>query len=147
MVNVEANAPKEVRYYNVKVPAVEGLTGKHAIYLKVEGEGNEGLVDIYGLGFAKNDIPVGSLMPPVVPEVKITVDGKEIAIPKTPLFSTNQNGYTDLGHYQTYAPLNDKSVIKVNVKGPVKHEISKIVAGRATVKCTYNGKEKIFLIN
>ena len=147
VVNVPANASKDVRYYNVPVPAVEGLTGKHAIYLKVEGKGNEGLVDIYGLGFVKNDMPVSAIVPSPVPEVRIMVDGKEIAIPKQPVFSTNQNGYTDLGHYQTYAPLSEKSVIKVSANGPVKYEVSKIVAGRATVKCTYNGKDKIYLIN
>ena len=149
VIDVDANASKEVRYYNVKVPAVEGLTGKHAIYLKVEGEGNEGLVDIYGLGFAKSDKKFPDNTPMLLPEVKITVDGKEIAIPKMPVFSTNKNGYTDLCHYQTYAPLTDKSVIKVNVKGPVKYEVGKITDGRATVKCTHLilGKEKIFLIN
>ena len=149
VIDVDANASKEVRYYNVKVPAVEGLTGKHAIYLKVEGEGNEGLVDIYGLGFAKSDKKFPDNTPMLLPEVKITVDGKEIAIPKMPVFSTNKNGYTNLCHYQTYAPLTDKSVIKVNVKGPVKYEVGKITDGRATVKCTHLilGKEKIFLIN
>ena len=148
VIEVAANAPKEVRYYNVPVPAVEGLTGKHAIYLKVEGEGKEGLVDIHGLGFyKKNESILPSITPMPIPEVKITVDGKEVAIPKKPIFSTNENGLMDLTHYQVYAPLNEKSVIKVNVKGPVKYEVGKIADGRATVKCTYNGKEKVFLIN
>ena len=149
VINVPSDAPREVRYYNVAVPAVEGLSGKHAIYLKVEGEGKEGLVDIHGIGFAKgNESFIDKV--PVIPEVNITVDGKEIAIPKTPVFSTNQNGYTDLTRYQTYAPLKDNSVVKASVNtcgSKVKIETGKIVSGRATVKCTFNGKEKIYLIN
>ena len=149
VINVPSDAPREVRYYNVAVPAVEGLSGKHAIYLKVEGEGKEGLVDIHGIGFAKgNESFIDKV--PVIPEVNITVDGKEIAIPKTPVFSTNQNGYTDLTRYQTYAPLTDNSVVKASVNtcgSKVKIETGKIVSGRATVKCTFNGKEKIYLIN
>ena len=156
VINVDANASKDVRYYNVKVPAVEGLTGKHAIYLKVEGEGNEGLVDIHSIGFAKNnEIYVDQV--PFVPEVKIFVDGKEIAVPKAPLFSTNHNGYTDLCHYQTYAPLKPNSVIKATANtarggikvgnGHVDIKIGKITDGRATVRCTFNGVEKIYMIN
>ena len=149
VINVPSDAPREVRYYNVAVPAVEGLQGKHAIYLKVEGEGKEGLVDIHGIGFAKGNESIIDKVP-VIPEVNITVDGKEIAIPKTPVFSTNQNGYTDLTRYQTYAPLKDNSVVKASVNtcgSKVKIETGKIVSGRATVKCTFNGKEKIYLIN
>ena len=149
VINVPSDAPREVRYYNVAVPAVEGLQGKHAIYLKVEGEGKEGLVDIHGIGFAKGNESIIDKVP-VIPEVNITVDGKEIAIPTTPVFSTNQNGYTDLTRYQTYAPLKDNSVVKASVNtcgSKVKIETGKIVSGRATVKCTFNGKEKIYLIN
>ena len=36
VVNVPANAAKEAKTYEVAVPAVEGLTGKHGIYLVVE---------------------------------------------------------------------------------------------------------------
>ena len=148
VIEVAANAPKEVRYYNVPVPAVEGLTGKHAIYLKVEGEGKEGLVDIHGLGFAKNGQKLPSNTPKPLPQIQITIDGKQVAIPKNPVFSTNDNGFMDLSHYQVYAPLTDKSVIKANANGGnVEIKIGKIVDGRATVRCTYNGKEKIYLIN
>ena len=61
---------------------------------------------------------------------------------------TNLNGYTEADHYQVYGRLNDKSVLKATASDPsVKFEISKIVEGRATIKATYNGKTKIFLIN
>jgi len=145
VVNVPADASQMAKMYEVSVPAVEGLTGKHAIYLVVEGDGSEGLVDMHGIGFAKSGKPCQR---PVVPEVSITVDGKQVAMPKQPVFSTNDNGLMDLTHYQTYAPLTDKSVIKATANGGnVDIKIGKITDGRATVRCTYNGKEKVYMIN
>ena len=67
--------------------------------------------------------------------------------------ATNQNGYTKANHYQLYAPLKAGSKIKATVqevggKHPdVTFQISAITEGRATIKATYQGQEKIFLIN
>lgn len=145
VVNIPANAPQKAKMYEVSVPAVEGLTGKHAIYLVVEGDGSEGLVDMHGIGFAKAGKPCQR---PVVPEVSITVDGKQVAMPKLPVFSTNDNGLMDLTRYQTYAPLTDKSVIKATANNAaVDIKVGRITDGRATVRCTYNGKEKVYMIN
>lgn len=144
-IEVPANAPKEAKTYEANVPAVEGLTGKHAIYLVVEGGGNEGLVDIHGIGFAKKDKPC---VKPSVPSISIIIDGKRASIPSLPVFATNENGLMDLTHYQVYAPLNSNSIIKVETKGAdVISKIGKIADGRAVIRCTYNGKEKVFMIN
>ncbi len=148
------------------VPAVEGLTGKHAIYLVVEGpevqqpqqpqgqwgrrgpqgpQRPQGLFDLHGIGFSKTDAhPV-----PMVPKVTITVDGKPLTIPSTPIRFTNQNGYPDQIRYQLYAPLDAGSKLKATSDAPngVKFDISPIVEGRATIKATFKGKTKIFLIN
>jgi hypothetical protein len=64
--------------------------------------------------------------------------------------STNANGYTECNHYQLYAPIKAGSKVQATCEqapNAVKFEISSVVAGRATVKATYKGKEKIFLIN
>ena len=148
------------------VPAVEGLTGKHAIYLVVEGpevqqpqqqqgpwgrrgpqgpQRPQGLFDLHGIGFSKTDAhPV-----PMVPKVTITADGKPLTIPSTPIRFTNQNGYSDQIRYQLYAPLDAGSKLKATSDAPngVKFDISPIVEGRATIKATFKGKTKIFLIN
>ena len=147
------------------VPDVEGLTGKHAIYLVAEGpevkqndqqrpqwgrrqepQRPQGLFDLHGIGFTKTDAkPV-----PFVPQITITADGQKLNIPAQPIMSTNANGYTECNHYQLYAPLKAGSKLAAkceNAANAVKFEISSVVAGRATVKATYNGKEKIFLIN
>ena len=164
---VPADAPKFSHIVSKAVPALEGLTGKHAIYLVVEGpevkqaeqpqgpwgrrpqqpQRPQGLFDLHGIGFGKPDV---SAHPDFVPEISITVDGKMLNIPKQPIMSTNQNGYTECNHYQLYAPLKAGSKVQATCeKAPkaVQFDISPVVAGRATVKATYRGKEKIFLIN
>ncbi len=145
VVDVKGDAAQKAASYEVAVPAVEGLTGKHAIYLVIEGEGSEGLLDLHGIGFSKPGIKCNR---PEVPVVTITVDGKAIALPSAPMFATNDNGLMDLTHYQAYAPLKENSAIKATAQGgDVKFHVSKIVDGRATVRCEFNGKEKVYLIN
>jgi hypothetical protein len=162
--DIPADAPKAAMTYQVRVPAVEGLTGKHAIYLVTEGpevqapqqpqwggrrqqqpQRPQGLFDLHGIGFAKKGQP---LKAPVVPQVTITVDGQRLHIPDTPIRSTNQNGYTDLTHYQVYAPMKDGAKIEATADVPgVTFNVSTGTEFRATVKATYQGKTKVFLIN
>jgi hypothetical protein len=165
--SIPDDAPKMAVTVSQPVPALEGLTGKHAIYLVAEGpdvkqpeqpqgpwgrrpqqpQRPQGLFDLHGIGFAKSGVDA---QPAFVPEVTITVDGKRLNIPHLPVRTTNANGYTDLTHYQVYGPLKADSKLEATCeKAPnaVHFEISPIVNGRATVKATYKGKEKIFLIN
>ena len=75
-------------------------------------------------------------------------DGQPLIMPTTPIRFTNLNGYTDQTRYQVYGKLGDSSKLTANSSNPeVTFEISPIVEGRATVKATYNGLTKIFLIN
>jgi hypothetical protein len=166
VINIDDNSPAgQARTFSTLVPAVEGLTGKHAIYLMTEGpevqqpqqpqspwgrrgpqgpQRPQGLFDLHGIGFSKSDAcPV-----PVVPKVTITADGKALTIPQTPIRFTNQNGYSDQIRYQVYGPLEAGVKLKAtsDVKG-VKFDISPVVEGRATVKASDQGKTKIFLIN
>ena len=147
----------------LSVPDVEGLTGKHAIYLVVEGpeiqepqnerpqwgrrqgpQRPQGLFDLHGIGFSKG----GGMKAPKVPTVTITADGKTLNIPETPIYSSNTNGYTECNHYQVYGILKSNSSLKATSDNPdVKFQVSPITDGRATVHATYQGKEKIFLIN
>ena len=139
---------------------VEGLSGKHAIYLVAEGPeiptppfrgGNNrqmrprGLFDLYGVGFSSNSVKIER---PVPPTVTITVDGNKVILPDTPIRFTNTNGYSDVTRYQAYIPMNDRSVIKVTPSDPsITVKISAISDGRATVRCTWNGIEKVYLLN
>ena len=166
VVEVPADAPRVAKNYQVAVPAVEGLKGKHAIYLVVEGpevqqpQANNrqgfggrqqqpqrpvGLFDLHGIGFSKN----GNVCErPIVPQVTITADGKKLNLPTTPIRCTNANGLTDAIRYQAYGPLEEGTILNATATDPsVIFEISPIVEGRATVKCTYHGLQKIYLIN
>ena len=166
---VPDDAPKFACTISQSVPALEGLSGKHALYLVAEGpevkepeqpqqgpwarrgpqqpQRPQGLFDLHGIGFAKDD---AGAQPDFVPEITITVDGQRLNIPARPLMATNQNGYTECNRYQLYAPLKVGSKVKATCeKAPkaVQFDISPVVAGRATVTATYRGKTKIFLIN
>ncbi len=163
--SIPDDAPKMAVTVSQPVPALEGLTGKHAIYLVAEGpdvkqpeqpqgpwgrrlqqpQRPQGLFDLHGIGFAKSGVDA---QPAFVPEITITADGKRLNIPHLPIRTTNANGYTDLTHYQVYGPLNASSTLEATANVPdVEITVSAIHEGRATVKATYKGKEKIFLIN
>ena len=162
--NVPADA-KGVTDCVVPVPAVEGLTGKHAVYLVAEGpevkqpeqpqgqwgrrpqqpQRPQGLFDLHGIGFGKAG---SAAVAPIVPQVTITVDGQKISIPDTPVRSTNQNGYMDATTYQCYAPRKANAKIEVETTDPgVTYVIETGKDYRATVRATYKGKTKTFLIN
>jgi len=167
VIDVPADAPRVAKNYQVAVPAVEGLKGKHAIYLVVEGpeiqqpqQNNNrqgwggrqqqpqrpvGLMDLHGIGFSKTGTVCER---PAVPVVTITADGQKLNLPTTPIRFTNANGLSDAIRYQAYGPLKKGTVLKATADQPgVSFEISPIVEGRATVKCTYKGVQKIYLIN
>lgn len=167
VIDVPADAPRVAKNYQVAVPAVEGLKGKHAIYLVVEGpeiqqpqQNNNrqgwggrqqqpqrpvGLMDLHGIGFSKTGTVCER---PAVPVVTITADGQKLNLSNTPIRFTNANGLSDAIRYQAYGPLKKGTVLKATADQPgVSFEISPIVEGRATVKCTYKGVQKIYLIN
>ena len=78
--------------------------------------------------------------------ITIKADGKALNIPAIPVRSTNANGLTDALHYQVYGPLNNSTKIEVTASQPgVAVTVSPVVDGRATVRCTYQGKEKVTL--
>lgn len=163
--DVTGNPAQQEGYYSITVPDVEGLKGKHAIYLVVEGpdvqqpqqgrpqfggrrpqgpQRPQGLFDLHGISFSKF-VPNTK---PKVPQVTITADGKALTIPSTPVRFNAQNGYAEQNRYQVYGPLKNNSKLTATSDVPgVKFDISPIVEGRATIKATYNGQTKIFLIN
>jgi hypothetical protein len=147
-VEVPEGARKECTPYKVAVSAVEGLKGKHAIYLVVEGSRPSHAQDLFslqGIAFSKNGEDVER---PVAPKITLTVDGKPVRIPEKPCFFTNENGYSETNRYRVYAPLHEGSKIEVHAdKEGVTTVCSPVSDGRATVRCTYKGQQKIFLLN
>ena len=85
---------------------------------------------------------------PDIPTVNISVDGKALVLPKHPIFATNENGITKTNSYQLHCTLQQESVIKATASHPgIKVEIGPIIEGRAILKCTYQGQEKVYYIN
>ena len=165
-IDVNATDQKKPMTVGSEVPDVEGLTGKHAIYLVAEGpdiqqpeqpqgrpqfgrrpqepQRPQGLFDLHGISFSKGV----SMTAPKVPQVTIYVDGQKLNIPERPIMSTNANGYTECNHYQLYAPRKEGAKIEAKSDVPdVKFEIINGKDYRATVKATYKGQTKYFLIN
>ena len=166
VIDVPADAERKATVYYAAVSAVEGLTGKHAIYLVTEGpevqqpqqpqrgqfggrgpqqpQRPQGLFDLHGLSFSKG----ADHKAPVVPQVTITADGQKLNIPTTPIRFNAQNGFAEQNRYQVYGRLLKGSKLEATADVPgVKFEVSPIVEGRATIKATYNGQTKYFLIN
>ena len=167
VMEVPDDTPRKPMVCTVKAEGIEGLTGKHAIYLVAEGpevqqpqqpqgrpgfgrgpqqpQRPQGLFDLHGIGFSKASKLFET---PVVPTITITADGKKLNIPNTPIRFNNQNGYPDQIRYQVYAPFKPGSVISATSDVPgVKIEVLTGNDERGTVKATYNGQTKIFLIN
>lgn len=102
-INVPANSSQEITHYTVDVSAfVDRLDKKHAIYLVAESAESGLLFDFIGLGFSSKEKKITL---PVVPTVNISVDGKKIEIPATPLRSTNANGIIGYNIYETAVKL------------------------------------------
>jgi len=147
-IDVPANSVSQLTKYKVDVSnIVDNLNDKHAIYLEVIGE-TDGLCDIIGLGFSNKHIEIEK---PVVPIIGIKANDDFIELPLMPVRSTNQNGFTDYGFYETTAGLlndlpiitaycNDKEV-KVEIEEP------KSVNDCASVTFTFKGVEKKYRIN
>lgn len=148
---VPANTKPETQKFTVDVSKfVDGLTNKHAIFLVAEGEGNETLFDMAGLGFSKKG---NTLNRPVPPTVRIAVNGKNIDLPATPVRSTNQNGLVGYDIYEaTYSLPANSTMPKVeasssdpNVRIVVEQPTSENKL--ASVKFDYKGLTKTYRVN
>lgn len=147
VINVPAknDANAIIRLKTDVAEVVEGLKGKHAIYFIAEGSEGVPLFDFIGLGFSSRHTDIE---PPHVPTVTLAVDGKILPMPTVPITPTNANGFTEVNRYQLYVPLGVNSQISATANDPaVQIEVSPVVAGRASVICTYRGQQKIYLLN
>ncbi|PZX17238.1 hypothetical protein LX69_01553 [Breznakibacter xylanolyticus] len=146
---VSANSKQEVTKFTIDVAKyVEGLDRKHAIYLVAEGAEQDALCDFMGLGFSSATKPIQR---PVVPVVSISVNGKAIELPATPVRSTNENGITGYNLYETTVKLPAGTSKKPVVRASASNKAVKMVitqaestTGTAQVKCDFNGVVKTY---
>ena len=143
-INVPAGSKKEVTGFAVNVAeAVEGLAGKHAIYLVAEGQGD--LCDLLGLGFTKDG---KKMRYPAAPKVSISVNGQTLEMPAVPVRSTNENGLVTYDQYavQCNLPAAGASIKASADNKAVKVEVGEPIDGKAVVTFDYNGVVKTYTI-
>ncbi len=146
---VPANAAQTSTQFTIDVSKmVDGLDKKHAIFLVAEGSGTESLFDLDGLGFSSKKNKISR---PVVPVVNITVNGKALELPATPVRSTNKNGIVGYNFYEaTYkvpAGTSEVPVVSAFADNPdVKVVVSQAASssGYATVNFDYKGVVKTY---
>ncbi len=157
-IEVPAGSASQATKFTIDVAsAVEGLTGKHAIYLTAAAVGRGGggqnrpMFDLLGLGFSARDRVVERH---VAPTVKIWANGVEIPLSPVPVRSTNQNGivgYDIYGATVGVAPTAiqpplvsaaaDNSEVKVSITQPNEPD------GEAVVKFDYRGVVKTYRVD
>ena len=140
-IEIPAGAPADVTRYTVSLgDAVDGLSGKHALFLVAEGPEGEPLCDIVGLGFTKK----GQTMEfPVPPVVTVSVGDQALEMPEHPVWATEQNGLMDNTLYELAVPGGVTGKIAVNAPKSVKVDIDQ---DARVVLCTYRGKTKTFVL-
>lgn len=149
-ISVPAGSAQEVTRFSLDVSAaVDGLDGKHAVYLVAEGAGQAPLCDLVGLGFSKKE---QTLERPQVPVVQIKADGKDLAMPVIPLRSTSANGLTDCTTYEVRCdvPSSASSMPRLSAVSSDPSVAVSVTQGSkdkdGMVKCTYRGQTKTYLV-
>ena len=150
VINVPANSAQEITKFSIDVSSVvDKLDKKHAIYLVAEG-GEEELFDLAGLGFSSKK---NKIVRPVATTVNIKVNGEEIAVPATPVRSTNANGIVGYDIYETSYKVPSTATGIPNVSATASTPDVKIAisqagtkTGTAVVKFDYKGVVKTYRV-
>ena len=148
-IEVPAGSASSIQEFTLDVSSyVDGLKGKHAIYLVAEGKPHTALYDFIGLGFGSK---YQKLIRHIAPEVQIYVDGKAAEMPKYPVRSTAENGITGYNHYLVQVDATDTSRNPVITAKATSPEVSiKITQPSASkdgmVECCYKGAVKYFAV-
>lgn len=150
-INVPAgSAQKSTKFTADVAKAVEGLKGKHAIYLIARGNGGkDALFNLHGIAFSSK---TKQFERPVPPTVNITVNGVKAELSATPVRSTEQNGYYDVRFYDATVNLTADQAKSLNVQATasdpsVKITMGSTVGGKLSVIANYNGHDKVYLLN
>ncbi len=137
-ITVPANAAKEVTKFTIDVSSfVEGLSGKHAIFLVA---GTSSSFDLMGLGFSSAN---KEIVHPVPPTVSILVDGTGIDMPATPVRSTNANGIVGYDQYETKVTLTTDAtpVVTASTSDPdVQVTITQAASASGTAVVEFDNK-------
>ena len=141
--NVPAGSRQTATKFSESVGKIaDKLDRKHAIYLIARGK--DALLDVQGFGFTRG---IDDMQTPPVPSVSILVNGKAVELPEIPTRSTNENGYVSQDIYEMHGALPDGAKVDVQTDSETPVDIDLHSApGKVTVKCTYNGKTKTYIL-
>lgn len=127
---------------------VDGLEGKHALYLVVEGRGWSPLCNLIGLGFSSKEKPVER---PVTPQVTVWVNGVAVELPVTPVRANSKNGLPGYDVYEVVVGISPGTrsapVVTAAASDPdIDIDIAQPASatGTAAVKFTYRGVAKTY---
>ena len=148
---VPAHAAQETTKFTIDVfQYVDHLTQKHALYLVAESPQPDNLCDFIGLGFSSKEKQIER---PVAPTVNISVDGKAIETPETPVRATKDNGILSYNLYETIVELPSEAQQIPEVTASADNEAvnvtieqAKSTFGKAIVKCEYKGIVKTYSV-
>lgn len=148
---VPAQSKLETTQFKIDVSKfVDHLDKKHAIYLVAEGEDHEILYDLIGLGFSSKKHKIDR---PIVPQVRIAVNGKALEIPAVPVRSTNANGIVDYDQYEIKSKISSQASTAPVVTASADHPDVKVTitqadsaSGTSSVVFNYKGVSKIYKV-
>lgn len=148
-INVPAGSAQKVTKFTADVAAaVDGIGGKHAIYLIAEG-GEGVLCDLQGIGFSSKSKKISY---PAIPSVTVKVGDEIVDFGKDPKYSTNANGIVFLDTFEKYITVpagNDTKVTATSDNKKVKFTITQPEdrIGDAEVDADFNGVVKKFIVH
>ena len=149
-IDVPAGAKQKVTRFTADVSAsVDGIGGRHAIFLIAEGAG-ENLCDIVGLGFSSDKKRVEM---PVAPVISIFADNTPLEVPFLATRSNRDNGIIDMNIYEVECPVAADATKAPKIKAVSSDKKVKIKVAQASgvdqdavVTCNYNGTIKYYVV-
>ena len=142
-IEIPAGASADVTRYSVPFPVPSwALKGKHALFLVAEGPEGVDLCDIVGFGFSRKGEGMEFPQPPTV---RFLAEGKPLEMPSHPVWTSDQNGFTDCTNY-VIELAEGIGPDDVTIEADPGVEVFRDAATGA-VRCTWNGKTKTFLFH
>ena len=149
-INVPAGAKKEIARYKADVSAaVDGIGGRHAIYLVAEGAG-ENLCDIVGLGFSSDKKNIDR---PVAPQISIFAGKDALEVPFLATRSNRDNGIIDMNIYEVECLVAADAAKAPKIKAVSSDKKVKVSVAQAAsldenaiVTCDLNGTIKYYVV-
>lgn len=148
---VKSDSNSEITKFKLDVSKyVDGLKGKHAVYLTTESDVSEPLYNFIGIGFSNKNREIDF---PGKPSIRIIANGKDMELPYLPERTNKFNGLTGCNVYRikyeisknekipVIKAFSDNKDVEINIKQ------AESVSDDAIVMFNYHGVKKIYVID